>query len=907
MTKKRLLLVGWDSADWKLIHPLMDAGKMPALESLVNSGASGNLTTLEPQLSPMLWTSIATGKMAYHHGVPGFTEVEPQSGAIVPVSAATRKCKTVWEMLAERGLKSHIVSWFATQGERDIPGKMVSNMYCHVPEVPADSDPATWPPPPPGTYWPNELAELLNEDRISPHDIDPDYVIRLFVPDAPKVDQSKDQRLLQLAKRLSEAFSAHNAAVRLMEIDPEWDFFAVYYRTIDEISHQFMHYHPPKMDGIPEDDFEMYKDVVNGAYRLHDLMLQRLLQLAGPETAVMLVSDHGFHSDHLRPKFTPRVPAGITIWHRPQGVFIASGKGFCKDELVFGARLLDITPTILHHFGLPVGQDMEGRVLEDVFTEKRDVESIPSWESSSGIARTRVPLSETENRALLDQFVALGYIDEIPEDNSVAIAETNRENDWNMARAYLYAGKYEQALPLLERCFHARPFRSDYAQVLANCQLQLKLLEEADATIDQARGNFGRTENADLIKASIAIEKADYKTALDLLHGVQDKMPQEIEIQLFLARCYAALRRWDEGLAAVGRVLEADPDNAQAYLVKTRIELHQQRAHEAIDSALAAIGLQYGNPMGHFLLGTSLLQLNKLREAEKALHNCHQLAPRFPPAMRMLARVYDRLGEFDKFTQIENLRTQTAVKIRESHHRELARLRLLAAQRKSDRDAMDREKQAQFDRKEAEIAATEPLEILVVSGLPRSGTSLMMQMLKAAGIEPMTDGKRTADDDNPEGYWEWEEIKQLPRNPRIIEQTAGKVVKVISALLPSLPRPHRYKIIYMVRPTQQVVDSQMVMLDRQGQKARSEKQHLIDVQEAHSRQIRHVLSQSDRVDLLEVSYPDLVADPQPVIEQLKKLLGSRFQASPALNRSFFEIAKPISSCRNVLNPSESSE
>ena len=106
-----------------------------------------------------------------------------------------------------------------------------------------------------------------------------------------------------------DAYRAHNAAVRLMEIDPEWDFFAVYYRTIDEICHHFMQYHPPKMEGIPQDDFEMYKDVVSGAYRLHDLMLQRLLQLAGPETAVILVSDHGFHSDHLRPKFMPRVPA----------------------------------------------------------------------------------------------------------------------------------------------------------------------------------------------------------------------------------------------------------------------------------------------------------------------------------------------------------------------------------------------------------------------------------------------------------------------------------------------------------------------------------------------------------------------------------------------------------------------
>lgn len=882
MTKKRLLLVGWDSADWKLINPLMDAGAMPALESLVNSGTSGNLTTLEPQLSPMLWTSIATGKMAYHHGVPGFTEVEPQSGAIVPVSAATRKCKTVWEMLAERGLKSHIVSWFATQGERDIPGKMVSNMYCHVPDVSADSDPATWPPPPPGTYFPDELAELLNEDRISTHDIDPDYVVRLFVPNAPKVDQAKDQRLWQLAKRLSEAFSAHNAAVRLMELDPDWDFFAVYYRTIDEISHQFMHYHPPKMEGIPDEDFEMYKDVVNGAYRLHDLMLQRLLQLAGPETAVMLVSDHGFHSDHLRPKFTPRVPAGITVWHRPQGVFVASGEGFSKDELVFGARLLDITPTVLHYFGLPVGQDMEGRVLEDVFAEKRDVESISSWESSSGMARTRVPLSETENRALLDQFVALGYIDEIPEDNSVAIAETNRENDWNMARAFMFAMKYEEALPLLEKCFHAQPFRSDYAQVLANCQLQLKMLEEADATIDQARDHFGRTENADLIKASIAIERENFATALEILETVQGKLPQEIQIQLFLARCYAALRRWDEGLAAVARVLEADPDNPQAYLVKARIEMHQNRSHDAVDSALAAIALQYGNPMGHFLLGASLLQLNKLQEAEKALRNCQQLAPEFIPGLRMLARVYHRLGDYSQFTKVENGRSEIVAKFRESHQRELGRLRLQASARKADRDAIDREKQSEIDRKEAEIASIEPLEILVVSGLPRSGTSLMMQMLKAAGIEPMTDGKRTADDDNPEGYWEWEDIKVLPKNPRIIEQTKGKVVKVISALLPSLPRPHRYKIIYMVRPTQQVVDSQLVMLDRQGQKARSEKQHLIEVQESHSRQIRQAISKSDRADLLEVSYPDLVADPQAIIEELEKFLGSRFQKSPAV-------------------------
>ena len=118
--KKRVLLIGWDSADWKIIDKLLEEGGMDGIRSLMNGGNHGNLATLKPQLSPMLWTSIVTGKMAYHHGVEGFTEVDPVSGQVVPVSAATRKCKTLWEMLGEHGKRSHVISWFATQGEQEV-------------------------------------------------------------------------------------------------------------------------------------------------------------------------------------------------------------------------------------------------------------------------------------------------------------------------------------------------------------------------------------------------------------------------------------------------------------------------------------------------------------------------------------------------------------------------------------------------------------------------------------------------------------------------------------------------------------------------------------------------------------------------------------------------------------------
>jgi tetratricopeptide (TPR) repeat protein len=878
--RKKLLLVGWDSADWKIIHPLLDAGELPGLARLVEAGVSGNLTTLEPQLSPMLWTSIATGKMAYHHGVPGFTEVDPRNGAVVPVSAATRQCRALWEMLGERGLRSHVVSWFATQGEQHLDGKMVSNMFCHLSSTQKDQDPSEWPAPPPGTYWPPDLAETMDDLRVSPHEIDPDEVIRLFVPNAPEVDQTKDKRLWMLAQKLAEAFSTHNAATHLMEADPEWDFMAVYYRAVDEISHLFMPYHAPRMEGIPEEDFAMYRDVVNSTYRLHDLFLQRLMQLAGPDTAVMLVSDHGFHSDHLRPKFTPRVPAGITVWHRPQGVIAACGPGFKADELVFGARLLDIAPTVLHYFGLPVGEDMEGRVLEDVFTERRTVETLPTWENPDAPRQTRAESGPDADKALLEQFVALGYIDEIPDDPGQAKAETERENDWNMARACMYGQRYEMALPLLEACYHAQPARTDYAQVLATCQLQLGLLDEADATIARASETFSRTEQADLIKASIAIQKKDFPAALGALEQVREKNPAELQLQLMLAQSYLALRQWENAEAAARQVLTIDFHNPQAFLTLARIHLHSGRAAEAVGSALEAISFQYGNPLGHFLLGAALVQLENFAQAERPLLNCLRLAPKFVRAQRLLARVYRLLGQIDKASICEMQSHKVLLDEKIQARDQLAALRKATDASAAVRAAEDAIKLAETERLKAEYDAIEPLDFLIVSGLPRSGTSLMMQILQAGGLPLMTDAKRLADEDNPEGYYEWEEIKKLPKNPRLIEPAAGKAVKVISALLPNLPGKHRYKILYMLRPTAQVVDSQWAMLARQGKLPKSEKPHLIEAQESHSLQIREVLKKSDRVELLEISFPDLIANPQPILSELAAFLGEQFLLSP---------------------------
>lgn len=871
--KKRLLLIGWDSADWKIIHPLLDKGRLPGVGQLVEGGISGNLSTLEPQLSPMLWTSIATGKMAYHHGVHGFTEVDPMTGQVVPVSAATRKCATIWEMLGEKGLRSHLVGWFATQGERDLNGKLVSNLFPHLNAAASGRTPADWPPPIPGTYWPEDLGMEMNELRVSPSEITGD-ILHAFVPDAQQVDQKSDRRLHQLAEKLAEAYSVQSAATYLMETDPDWDFMAVYFRAVDEISHLFMPYHPPRMDGIPEADFEMYKDVVNGAYRAHDMMLQRLIHLAGPDTAIVLVSDHGFHSDHLRPKFTPRVPAGITVWHRAQGVIVASGPGFKQDELLYGVRLLDITPTILHYFGLPVGEDMEGRVLSEAFTENRPVKTIPTWENPDDRKQGRSELSVEESKALLEQFVALGYIDEISNDPTAAATETNRENQWNLARACLYGGKFEMALPFLEDCHASRPERADFSQLLAKTQLQLGLLEEAEKTLETCLDSLGNTVSAHLLMGSIETARENHAKALLHLTTVRDNTPDDVQLLHGLSETYLALRRWPDATEVAAKMLVLDPGSAQAHLILARCFLHQGKAREAADAALDAIGLQYGNPRGHFLLGVALVRLGNWPAAETALTNNLRLNPKNALAHRYLAHVCRALGRDQEAEKYEAASRMLQFKNDAGH---AGRIENLRQESRSRAEARVRKDEPSRESDVGDTAA-KPMDFVLVSGLPRSGTSLMMQILRAGGMDLMHDGKRQADEDNLEGYWEWEEIKSMRKNPRIIEQAEGKVIKIVSALLPRLPPKHRYKIIFMRRPVGEVVDSQWKMLENRGELPKSEKAHLISTQQNHVSQMLATLRSSSRVEVLEVDYPKLVSDPLSEISRMRDFLGAALHA-----------------------------
>jgi hypothetical protein len=182
--------------------------------------------------------------------------------------------------------------------------------------------------------------------------------------------------------------------------------------------------------------------------------------------------------------------------------------------------------------------------------------------------------------------------------------------------------------------------------------------------------------------------------------------------------------------------------------------------------------------------------------------------------------------------------------------------------------------------------------ITIVSGLPRSGTSLMMQMLQAGGIQLLTDGQRIPDEHNPRGYFELEGVKHSRNDLSWLEQAGGKVVKVIHLLLLHLPANQNYRVIFMVRNLEEVIASQRVMLQQQGRATTTlADEKLAGIFEAQLNMVRQWLAEQPNFRVLYVNHSDVIAHPTVTAEQINLFLGGNLlvanmadSVNPALYR-----------------------
>lgn len=929
MSKPKVLIIGWDAADWKMFNPLLEKNELPAVQKMIDDGVMGNLATLQPVLSPMLWNSIATGKRPYKHGIYGFTEVNPHTNMVGPSLSTSRTCKAIWNMLSQEGYRTHVVNWFASHPAEPINGICISEMFSKTPKD-WEKD---WPLGN-SAVQPPELKELVEGLRLHPKELD-GQLIQMFAKHVDELDQKTNPQVRMLANLISEAITIHNGITHILEHE-EWDFAAVYYGSIDHFSHGFMHYHPPQMPFVPDEEYRIFKDVIPNVIRFHDRMLERLVQLAGPDATIIVCSDHGFHSDHLRPLSTPAIPAGPAIWHRDQGMIMMTGPNIKRDELIHGATLLDITPTVLQMFGLPIGRDMDGRPLIESFVESSPPDVIETWENRKGehpdgMHTEQTSVSQEQSQAVLDQFVALGYIDPPEEDNDKNVASAARELEWNLARSYIDGGLIPQAVELLEKIVDECPERRDFTLTLSNCltymgmekegrELALTVLDAADP----------KQFSSLLARAELRLYENDFDAALEILDKIElesvdfssgggGSMVSKYSV---MGACFFRLGEMQRAVECFLMALEIDPDFPRAWLGIAKCYNRMDGQEEAaVDAALRSVELEHSLADGHFALGIALGRSGDEKRAVDAFNTVLQYVPNHLEAHRRISMIYKKLGGHDELVElhessIEEIEAMNATEFPEEFVKAkedlLARLtervsRLrpfyieLEEKEKKDRDEAERKKT-----EEQKVEKEETLEpFVIVSGLPRSGTSLLMQMLDAGGLQPMTDGERQADVDNPEGYYEWEAIKKIKAHPELIHETKGKATKVISMLLPQLPRNQVYKMIFIFRPIDEIVRSQEKMIDRLGTKgAELDTEALKQSLTIHRREIVKAISQLP-IQWLPVRYKMILARPDAVAKRIGNFLGKDVLPNPELMPSV--VRQDLYRNRSETDPSDSSD
>jgi len=801
---KKVLLIGWDAADWKFLSPLMDAGLMPNLQKLVNGGVKGTLATLDPPLSPTLWTSIATGKRPYKHGIHGFTEPDPSGNGIRPIYSTNRKVKAIWNILTQHGLKSNVVGWWPSHPAEPINGVMVSDFY-HKASGPVNE---VWPLKS-GTIHPPELNDTLSKLRVHPGELTPAH-IQPFVPEAYKVDQKKDKRLTSIARITADCSSVHSATTYLLE-NTDWDLTAVYFDAIDHYCHGFMKYHPPHRPHISKKDYDLYKDVVNSGCRYHDMMLGRLLELAGEDTTVLLISDHGFHPDHNRPVEIPKEPSGPAIEHSPYGIIVMNGPHIKKDELIFGASLLDITPTLLTLFGLPAAEDMDGKVLLQAFEETPEIDTIQSWENIKGEDGRHpkgISQSKEEMQAELQQLIDLGYIKDPGDNIEKAIKETRDENNYYLSRSYLNGGKWKEGI-------------GQYKDARRSVNYVREILDRESAELD-------------ILEGTLLLAEKRFKKALELFKKAEAEAGELEHLNLRLAHGYTQLNKLEEAEQVLLKEVKRNPEEASAWHMLGVIYSRQTRYEDAVNAFLDAIGLEYYFPASHFYLGEALISMQKYEEAAKAFDTCLKLSPGMNVARQRLVAIYEQFLE----------QPGKAFKYRTDFENQIKG------------------------------------EITIVSGLPRSGTSMMMQMLEAGGCEIFTDKERNADENNPKGYYEHEAVKNLAKNKKWIPKASGKTVKVIAQLLKHLPMNYRYKVIFMERDILEVAQSQQKMLIRNGKKRKEDTLPLglVMSYEKTLKEVKDWAEKQPNVEIKFISHKEAIENPFMQAMLVNDFLGGHLQS-----------------------------
>ncbi len=623
---RRLLVVGWDAADWIIIDRLIAAGRMPTLKAALDAGVRADLRTLEPKLSPLLWTSIATGKTADKHGILNFVEPKPDGSGLQVASSTSRAGKALWNILCQSGVRTHTVGWYASHPAEPIDGGVVTNLLQEGEPAAAT---AAWPLAE-AAVSPTDRRARVAELRQRAANF-PREVLRELLPNAETIGRS-DARVATLCKLMAYATSIRNIACDALRSDAQWQCAMVFFDAIDTVGHHFMQFVPPRMTHVTEREVRQFGGVMDAVYEWHDRALRDLLAAAGPDTTLILLSDHGFHCDHLRPVLADLPPERRaeleSSWHRPLGVLAMSGSGVRAGSPPASPIILDIAPTVLALFGLAAGEDMDGRVLSESLTQSSVPARIPSWETvegNTGLHPDEARLNTYEAADAITQLIDLGYMAALPADLQGQLDLIRRESLFNLGVVQIWRQRFEDATTTFQRLVDERPTDSRYVLCLARCLGAQFLTDRAAAVLRTLLAHDGDSRDARLLLAAMLAPAARCgdaaaTTEFDAqLTAIRAAATTHRELEVGLGGALLLAGRFAEAAAHFEAAKRHDVRQPLAHVGLARIALVQGDFEKAVECALDALDLSQSNSQAHCILGAALAWSGDLDNAALSL------------------------------------------------------------------------------------------------------------------------------------------------------------------------------------------------------------------------------------------------------------------------------------------------
>jgi predicted AlkP superfamily phosphohydrolase/phosphomutase/Flp pilus assembly protein TadD len=598
----RVIFVGLDGADWRLLDGYLAAGRMPELARLVAEGRSGVLESQEPALSPLLWTTMMTGVSPLEHGILDFTRRDPATGALAPISSADRRVPAVWNIASAAGKKVAVFGLWATWPPETVSGLVVSDRFlapgtARREPAPGFAHPAAEEP------WAREiLAEVERETG--------EVALRAYLPWLTAADYAAARAapkpyaapVSALREILVQTRTYHRLASQWIERErPELTI--VYFEGTDSIGHVFAPFVPPHPPSMPEAETCDFRRVPELYFAEIDGLLGVYRSLAQYRKATLVIaSDHGFHWGDGRPAgLSSAAAATAARWHRKEGLFVIWGPGIEPEEARGRGSINQVAATLLALLGLPPGAGLAGPPLPGVPADS----GVPV-DYRAGFTPIAYPGAgaSAEAAAEIERLRALGYL---------GSNEGVGRGD-GTART---AGSYNHEGLLLERRGDPRAAVRAYRQALV-----------VDPEHVSARFNLSEL----LFRQGLEPEGADSLIVEAFVAGLPEGAKRLRERAVALD---SAGRR-SRAVALLDRALAARPDESLLRLQRGRYALEANDCQTAAADFETAVAGAPEDPLAHASLGLARLCLGETAAGRRALLRSLDLDPDQPAIRRAL-------------------------------------------------------------------------------------------------------------------------------------------------------------------------------------------------------------------------------------------------------------------------------